>query len=92
MSTKADTEFANILYKLRWSAERGEGSATLTPAECKRLLKKIESPYFRFVPEKKDSWTCETWNRAYDDAMAWRDWQSCEVLLDERGRESWWPK
>jgi len=36
-----DTDFANILYKLRWSAERGEWSAHLTPAECQAVIDKL---------------------------------------------------
>ena len=30
------------------------------------------------------------WERAYDDAMAWRDWQSCEILIEEREQAEWW--
>lgn len=30
------------------------------------------------------------WNRAYDDAMQWRDWQTCEILIDEREQADWW--
>lgn len=30
------------------------------------------------------------WERAYGDAMAWRDWQSCEILLDERETADWY--
>lgn len=37
-----------------------------------------------------DIWTEATWNRAYDDAMQWRDWQMCDILLEERECESWW--
>lgn len=39
---------------------------------------------------QNDRWTEETWDRAYSDAMSWRDWQSCEILIAEREDESWW--
>lgn len=30
------------------------------------------------------------WNRAYDEALQWRDWQTCEILMDERETADWW--
>jgi hypothetical protein len=30
------------------------------------------------------------WERAYDDAMAWRDWQTCEILIEEREQADWY--
>lgn len=30
------------------------------------------------------------WDRRYEDAMQWRDWQECEQLLEERARSDWW--
>ena len=30
------------------------------------------------------------WERAYDEAVQWRDWQTCEILLDEREQADWW--
>ena len=30
------------------------------------------------------------WNRAYEDAMQWRDWQTCEILIEEREQADWW--
>lgn len=30
------------------------------------------------------------WNRAYDEAMQWRDWQTCDILLDERETAEWY--
>jgi hypothetical protein len=32
----------------------------------------------------------EEWERAYDEAMQWRDWQTCEILIDEREMAEWW--
>lgn len=32
------------------------------------------------------------WNRQYDEAMQWRDWQTCEVLLEERETRPWYRK
>jgi hypothetical protein len=32
----------------------------------------------------------EEWERAYDEAMRWRDWQTCEILIDERETAEWW--
>jgi hypothetical protein len=26
------------------------------------------------------------WDGDYDEAMQWRDWQACDLLLDDRGR------
>lgn len=34
--------------------------------------------------------TRREWERAYDDAMQWRDWQTCEQLLAERERAPWY--
>jgi hypothetical protein len=39
----------------------------------------------------QDRYTLASWNRAYDEAMQWRDWQTCEQMLKERESESWWP-
>ena len=37
------------------------------------------------------AWKSEAeWNRAYDDAVAWRDWQTCEILLAERESCDWY--
>ena len=30
------------------------------------------------------------WERAYDEAMQWRDWMTCEILIEERGQADWW--
>lgn len=30
------------------------------------------------------------WNRTYDEAMQWRDWQTCDALLEERERADWY--
>jgi hypothetical protein len=30
------------------------------------------------------------WERAYDEAMQWRDWQTCEYLIDEREQADWY--
>jgi len=38
-----------------------------------------------------DQYTLASWNQAYGDAMQWRDWQTCEIMLVERESESWWP-
>lgn len=32
----------------------------------------------------------EEWERAYDEAMQWRDWQTCEILIDEREQADWY--
>lgn len=32
----------------------------------------------------------EEWENAYDEAMQWRDWQTCEILLNERLTADWY--
>lgn len=32
----------------------------------------------------------QAWERAYDEAMQWRDWQSCDQLLEERDQSDWY--
>ena len=43
------------------------------------------------APRPSDQWTPKTFDRAYGDAMAWGDWQTCEQMIAEREGESWWP-
>jgi len=40
--------------------------------------------------ESGDLHTLESWTREFDEAMRWRDWQTCERLCVERELESWW--
>ncbi len=30
------------------------------------------------------------WSRAYDEAVQWRDWQTCDQLLEEREQADWY--
>lgn len=30
------------------------------------------------------------WEQAYSEAMRWRDWQTCDILLEERETAEWW--
>jgi len=32
----------------------------------------------------------EEWRRAYDEALQWRDWQTCDQLLEEREQADWY--
>jgi hypothetical protein len=29
------------------------------------------------------------WHKQYNDAMQWRDWQTCEILLEKREQADW---
>lgn len=56
-----------------------------------------------FTPEDEQRW-CDCgvvkrdaasraerdWDDRYYEAMQWRDWQECELLLDEREQSAWW--
>lgn len=42
------------------------------------------------TPERSAAQMSESeWNDAYDEAVQWRDWQTCEILLDEREKLPW---
>lgn len=30
------------------------------------------------------------WDAAYDEAMQWRDWQTCDILINERETADWY--
>lgn len=32
----------------------------------------------------------QEWDAQYDEAMQWRDWQTCDYLIEERAQSSWY--
>ncbi len=51
MKHRPSTEVATVLHKLRWSAERGEWSASVKPEECALLLHVVTDYYTRLNGE-----------------------------------------
>lgn len=68
---------------------------------CNWLLNHVASERYRAMiggsiqyglrAAANDGWTETDWEIAYAEAMQWRDWQTCDILIEERERQSWWP-
>lgn len=76
---------------------QGESSMQLRQPSAQRIYETAYEllgepcPLGAALPLDGDQWTRETFERAYGDAMQWRDWQTCERMIEERESESWWP-
>ena len=53
------------------------------------MTRSAENPKSHELPAAYAQQEAE-WNRAYEDAMQWRDWLTCEILIDEREQADWW--